>query len=79
MCEQEESGYKKVLAEPLIKSMYIRDSSRFQFDMIKYDPILLRTNPEYKAEASKGIKYDEFLKPKPEFLDKMMKELELYK
>lgn len=46
---------------PLIKTMYIRDPSRSQFQVKKYNRLSLEIDEDIMMEAFGDIKYDEFL------------------
>lgn len=65
--EKEAFPPKKAL--PLIKTMHIRDPSRSQFLLQKYNRHLLEQDEELAREAYGDIRYDEFLRLKPEFVD----------
>jgi len=54
--------------------MYVRETKRALFKIQKFDKHQLAQDPGLRERASKGIKYDGFLKRKPafdEYIDKM--------
>ena len=56
--------------------MYVRETKRALFKIQKFDKHQLAQDPGLRERASKGIKYDGFLKRKPafdEYIDKMYK------
>lgn len=59
---------------PLIKTMYIRDPSRSNFKIQKYSRSQLESDPTFLSEALADIKYDQYLKPKPSFLERLHNE-----
>lgn len=65
--EKEAFPPKKAL--PLIKTMHMRDPSRSQFSVQRYNRHELEQDEELAREAYGDIRYDEFLRLKPEYVD----------
>ena len=45
----------KKVAAPLIKTMYVRDSSRFQFQCEKFDKISMARDNKYRQKATEDL------------------------
>jgi SHAQKYF class myb-like DNA-binding protein len=71
-----ESLYPPKKALPLIKTMYIRDPSRSQFHVKKYNRQEMEQDEDLMGEAYADIKYDEFLRIKPEVVEELRRQHE---
>lgn len=63
---------------PLIKTLYMRDNSKIIFRVEKYNHQTLSKSYDLCNRVFSDINYDEFLMPKPEFLEKMKREEDLF-
>ena len=59
---------------PLLKTMNVRDTSKYEFEVIKYCKEDFINDPQIFQEAQADINYDEFLKPKPAFVERISQE-----
>lgn len=73
-----ESSYPIKKPTPLIKTMYIRDPSRSQFQVKKYDRFEMEEDEDLMFEAYGDIKYDQYLEIKPEIIEELQRQHEEY-
>ena len=59
---------------PLLKTMNVRDTSKYEFEVIKYNYEELAADPLLFQEAYDDINYDQFLRPKKAFQDRIEQE-----
>lgn len=56
---------------PLLKTMNVRDTSKYEFEVIKYCREDFISDPQVLQEAQADINYDEYLMPKPAFIERI--------
>lgn len=65
---------QKQPVSPLLKTMNVRDTSKYEFEVIKYCREDFIQDPQILQEAKADINYDEFLMPKPSFIERISQE-----
>ena len=54
--------------------MNVRDTSKYEFEIVKYCKEDFVSDPQILKEAQIDINYDEFMMPKPAFIERVNQE-----